>query len=242
MKKNIINLYIHDFLPSQNECNDFLIELNKKYNIKSFEWKIDKDIHINFRMEFLLEQLDQFLSKFKDKKFNIIISGFGAMFFRHLHSKYKENINSIILINTLDNFSHRQGVTIKSKLLPTTIKHTIYKYMYLCHSLNNFRENENWEKVMRQESKILSNSNLFFNKVFDQLFRYEELNKHILWLSTLGKETTIIVGNKNPLIDLKLLRSFIKKSEILTIQNCGYCIEWEKPNILLDLVSNKIGK
>ncbi|MGL4951964.1 MAG: hypothetical protein ACRC4L_03170 [Mycoplasma sp.] len=240
MKNRSNIIYIQDIIPSLPNSTQFKKEISNNYNLLFFKWKFTYDNLDEFKMENLILQLTKFLDSKKNIKYTVILNGFSSMIFRYIHKDYLENIEKLIIVNPFDEMSYLQGINIKSKMLPQTIKLAIYKYIYLSYSLENLRDNENWIKSVREEVKELSKSKLVYHKILDQLIRYKELNKYFYWIKNMNQENILIVGRQNPLINIKFFRSLINNKNLNIIENCGYCIEWEQPMKLISIIKKSV--
>ncbi|MGL4950782.1 MAG: hypothetical protein ACRC4M_03050 [Mycoplasma sp.] len=236
MKKNKNVIYITDILPCLNTNTFFKKEMSKLFNVTYFDWNLIPDADKSFKLETLVAHLSDFLDKHIIEDTTIILNGLSASIFLHIHRNYKRYINKLIIINPFGNMSHTQFFNLKSKMLPGSIKATINKYIYLFHSLDNFRENNEWLKAIRKEKDEMDNSQLNYHKILDQIIPYIEITKYLRWIKQLKFDTYFIVGESNPLIDINDVANLIQNTKLLVIRNSGYCIEWEQPESLLGVV------
>lgn len=229
MQKVIKTIYIPDLIPNLSLQSPFYKKICNDDDFVIFNWDFGTDVNNNYKIENYQNQLLTFINKFEDQEIRIIVDGFSSFIFYKIEKEITTKINFFYIINAFDKNLFLLTFDIKQKFLPNTIKLTIYKYIYLFNSLENFREDEQWIKAINDENRYFSQWNILHHKIFDQILNIKELNQYHKWISHLIN-SKIIIGDKNPLINIRLLTC--KKNQITIIKNSGFCLHWENWNQL----------
>lgn len=237
-----ITLYIPNCIQMA-EPEDYLRSIFS--DIKGFEyfkWKLEIDSKHKDKSELvvLLQNLQsQVINWFKQLndgvKVNLIISGLSQIVISEIYDLISDKINKLILISPFDNTLFLRAITLKRKIFPSNKVDAVYKYIYFCDSLKDFRHNKTWLKAIDQESKLYQDFNLIYHKLFDQLIKYKKIKYYLLWLNNIIQKEYVfsIIGTKNPIINIREIK-FLEN--YLLIEGAGFCIWWEKPNILKQLI------
>lgn len=235
--EKIINLYIPNWVPTLEDKERVTKILSPLGKIKYFEWIIsinvkgDQNLAPVIDFNDLKTQLINYFRTNQDTKFNVIINSFSQLIFPHVYDVVKKQIKKLILLNPLEKKFYFWSHAIKGTLLPTKAAEGVLKYCYLFNHFNECDELEKRIKLIRNEVSLFSNLKLLYHKLFDQIFKTRNMHLYFVWLSKLKFDTQIIVGELNPLINLKQnKKQFNNISEECyhVIKNAGYCLIWEE--------------
>lgn len=232
MQKVVKTIYIPDLIPNLSLQSPFYKKICNDNDFIVFNWNFGSDVNNNYKVTNYIEQLLSFINKYENQEVKIIVDGFSAFIYYKIEKQITAKINYFYIINPFDKNLFFLTFDIKQKFLPNTIKLTIYKYMYLFNSLENFRDDELWIKAINAENHYFSQWNILHHKIIDQILSIKELNQYHKWISHLIN-TKVIIGDKNPFINTKLLTC--KKNQIVMIKNSGFCVHWENCDQLFDV-------
>lgn len=243
MSKDCINVYIPSWIPC-SEQEDYIKPLFDKDKLIYFNWNyniIKSENDIGDLLKELTNQLTSFLAsldKYK-KKINIFVSSFSQFIFMHIFEQFESTFNQITLLNMFNDLMYVKTISMKKNILPLSNYDAIYKYMYLCESLNNVRNDEKWRKLIHKEVKLINNNDMIIHKLFDQTLIMKNVKYYLLWIKANAQKINVIIGNKNPFINIKKNKlTFLKKIDI--IDNAGFCLWIEEPTKLKQIVQEII--
>lgn len=235
MKKELPLVYIPEIIPMLSKASPLCEELCKRKNVYVLDWTKHLDNYKTFILSDIVDIVDKFLKQFNNRKFNLMVESFSCLIVHQTYYKYRNMIEMTIVVNPFDQLLFFQNFNIKQKLLSGTVTDSIYKYMYLFKTLNGFRDDPKWLKAVTEERHLLVDTTSFYHKILDQLLKLKNIKNYIMWMATLNNPY-FVIGNDNPLVNRKLIHRKIHPLKI--IKNCGFCIQWEKPQALLELLND----
>lgn len=242
-------LYIPNWVPSLEQSDDILKIFKKYDNFFYFNWKIESDnnavkmqTYPITKIESLCEQILSFFNKQKDCKVDVIINSFSLLIIYLIYDEIKHKINKLILLNPFDKSIYLKVTNIKGKIIPNNNQDAFLKYMYLANNLSNLRNNKKMINSIHQEVVTFSDLSLLYHKIFDQILKIRTINNYFKWIEKIRWNTYIIVGEKNPLINLNKNKKLFNANEnnYFIIKNVGYCLTWEDPEQLRKVIEKII--
>lgn len=218
-----------------SESSPICEKFRKQKNVHVLDWGKHLDNYKTFILSDIVEIVDKFLEPFQNQEFNLMVESFSCLIIHQIYFKYRDMIKKTVVINPFDQFLFFQNFNIKQKLLSGTVTDSIYKYMYLFKTLNGFREDPKWIKAVTNERHLLVNTTSFYHKILDQLLKLKNIKSYFFWMMTLS-DAQFIIGADNPLVNRKWIHRKIQPLKI--VKNCGFCIQWEKPQALMDVIND----
>ncbi len=238
------NLYIPDWLPIASAPSHTRKVMQALQPLHIFEWTIVEEDECNqvqiqtfMKMESLCQQIRSFFQQHPDQEFNVIVDSFSQLVFFQVYEEIKHQVRKLILVNPFDKSIYCRLMNMKSKLLPVSQVEVVNKYIYLCQSLNHFRENPVWLESIRQEVQLFDKNDLLYHKLFDQFFTLKLLRHYFKWLSNAKYNFVGILSQANPLL-ICHPKNYRFTTKI--IPESGYCLLWEAPEAFITLIKSLI--